>query len=128
MTATRDERFKPGRVYFERFGKLYEIHENFIDTNNPLNHATEVVLFPNQDYTYIQSSGDGLGNDNEDFRRNLGHTNNVEPPQSTWVQIRDGMVIPFARTVLAITTQGWSEKIYSGYKLAAGEDLGITTT
>jgi len=122
LQDTTDENFKPDTTYFENQGKLYEISNNFLDADNPLFFAREVVLFDDQELNPNKTNY--LAEDSENFRRSLGFTNDKSADtRSYWVKARDGVILPLARTALSMATGGQSEQLYSALKLASGETL-----
>ena len=122
LQDSTDENYKPNAVYFENAGKLYEIPNNFLDAGNPLFFAKEVVLFDDQKLN--PNATHYLAEDDENFRRSLGFTNDESADtRSSWVKARDGVILPLARIGLGIATGGQSEQLYSALKLASGETL-----
>ena len=122
LQDSTEENFKPNTTYFENAGKLYEVSNQFLESKNPLEFAKEVVLFDDQKLAANRTSA--LADDTENFRRSLGAINQESADtRSSWVKMRDKVIIPMASTVGSILTGGQSDALFSGIKLASGETL-----
>ena len=120
------DREEPLNYYFinsdyDTGDRLYEIPAAMADSENPLLHAKEVVLFDDQT---IRNARSPLIEPEEYFRQSLGTTNNENADKrSTWVASRDEFLIPMGRLVLGIASGGMSEAAYTAARGLAGETL-----
>lgn len=122
QSNTGEGTLNPNDVYFKNEGILYKVDRQWIDSNNILSFANEVVLFDDQ--STETNATNPYVDDSENFRRSLGSTNlESADKRSSWVKARDGVIKPMAQIALGIATGGWSEIINTAIKGVSGETL-----
>lgn len=106
---------------------LYAVDEGWADNEAGRFFSDQVVLHPDQENLGKGTNSNAFkGDDDAYFRNEIGQTNYENADVSSWVSVRDSVLVPMARTVAAIVTGGKSEKLYTGYKVATGEPLTPT--
>tara|TARA_R110000764_G_scaffold178563_1_gene264749 strand:- start:288 stop:3251 length:2964 start_codon:yes stop_codon:yes gene_type:complete len=115
-------------VYFVHHDdNLYSVPERWTTNNDVHFFSNQVVLHPDQETLGSAANANAFTNDDAAFFRNeIGQTNNKNSDVSSWVSMRDSVLNPMLRMVGAVVTGGWTEKIYTSYKIATGQTLNAS--
>lgn len=121
----------PDYIYFFDDEELFRVDRAKYEEDPAwaYNQTEYIRLFPDSGRYNYEDKADFRGMDwEEQFARNLGVPSTPgsygpDDDDSGWVRARDNFIIPFGRMALALVTQGASEKLYTAYKIAAGETL-----
>jgi hypothetical protein len=126
LTAGREE-WDDTIYWVHHDDNLYSVSETWADNEEAGFFSHQVILHPDQKTIGKASNSYAFAGDADGYFRNeIGQTNNENADVSTWVSIRDNVLLPMGRTVASIVTGGASEKLYTAYKVATGEPLTPT--
>ena len=110
--------------YVHNDDNLYAVSDTWVDNSNVGFYSNQVVLHPDQENLGRGTNSNAFEADADGYFRNeIGQTNTENADVSSWVSIRDKVLLPLARTALAIGTGGTSERLYTGYKVVTGQPL-----